>query len=936
MKGGCSQPPMVQEWKALGVVNRTNKQPGIYFSEVPKYLPFFHTESGRLIIVSNRSLVLGVGDSRILQLGIQFIGGTWHDTMDCCPLKSVRCRVKNSGSRLWVVLDNIGDKPQVISWRMPLVSLITSLEYCGVPDLGLRKIPVHKTPPLLKWKERFQAAELSELVEKHKSLFQDHIGCTSTFLVDDLPLACDLPRFSQPLTRSSGPSEEKLLRETIQHLLDDGVISQSKKELPTLIPIFGIPKKSGKVRIVLDFRYFNKCCIAQPFSRVNRLWTFSEIGPYQVGSQFDIRDSFFQVPLSSKIRENFGFRIGAEYFYFNRLPQGWVNSPHHFLRALSPTVAKVNAQIRGKLFTYMDDLLLLGQDTQSHVDDLKITFNIFAEDGWIFNRDKCKFLRTQFEFLGFTLSPKGWTPGSDFVQKLEDMTLPSTIHQWRSFKGWLQQLTPFLQDGSSVWNLVCDLEIDPTKKKWAEFMVTLKQHIISLQLHEVGQSDVYYVGVDASTYGWGCTLIHNKKLLGCCSGLWNPALRKKLQQDFRHSNELESEALVKALRTFRPWLWGRVVIVHSDNKSVVSFSNPDNCSNFVRRRLHAILDICPQIRFVSGVSNILPDFLSRCAIFGVHPPQSLSFLSSADLDDYHWGHLHAGHASLLTMLHRARSWGFVVSRETLLHRLKHCKICQRTAVFSRRTPLLSAVHATAPGMAISLDYLEPIGGQYLLVILDQFSRVVSLTVAPRATASVARRAGEAWVTSRGPVQVVQTDGGKHFLSRVFTEWVHEVGARHVISPPYDHRANGLVERCHQTILRILRALWLEGKHSRWQDLIPEVEWCMNNTYHRMIGMLPDQLWSANKQMIAQVNNRLKTLRDKLNTGKYWPSRSYQLHEAVWVYKLHLIDGKRFSKLEAPWDGPCYIEKVLSKHLYLIRDTKGTRRVVHFDLLRKYY
>ena len=74
--------------------------------------------------------------------------------------------------------------------------------------------------------------------------------------------------------------------------------------------------------------------------------------------------------------------------------------------------------------------------------------------------------------------------------------------------------------------------------------------------------------------GWGAVLLQEKS-----SGLWPQALKHQI------SNHLEMEAVVKALRKFRPWIFGARLTVFSDNSSVASIANADNRSPFIRRRL---------------------------------------------------------------------------------------------------------------------------------------------------------------------------------------------------------------------------------------------------------------------------------------------------------------------------------------------------------------
>ena len=69
---------------------------------------------------------------------------------------------------------------------------------------------------------------------------------------------------------------------------------------------------------------------------------------------------------------------------------------------------------------------------------------------------------------------------------------------------------------------------------------------------------------DASKLGWGAVLLVGRKIIRCAHGLW--------ASGFRHhvSNELELEALCRALCAFRPWIFGAPICAIMDDTSTVS------------------------------------------------------------------------------------------------------------------------------------------------------------------------------------------------------------------------------------------------------------------------------------------------------------------------------------------------------------------------------
>ena len=77
----------------------------------------------------------------------------------------------------------------------------------------------------------------------------------------------------------SGPAKEAKVLEEVQKLVKLGAVREVFHE-PYVIPAFGIPKKNGSTRLVLDFRKFNSCVHHQPFLPVNHDMSLAALRPF--------------------------------------------------------------------------------------------------------------------------------------------------------------------------------------------------------------------------------------------------------------------------------------------------------------------------------------------------------------------------------------------------------------------------------------------------------------------------------------------------------------------------------------------------------------------------------------------------------------------------------------------------------------------------------
>lgn len=107
------------------------------------------------------------------------------------------------------------------------------------------------------------------------------------------------------------------------------------------------------------------------------------------------------------------------------------------------------------------------------------------------------------------------------------------------------------------------------------------------------------------------------------------------------------------------------------------------------------------------------------------------------------------------------------------------------------------------------------GSSYVVSVIDDHSRLAyselhGSETAVTVTATLRRAA--TWMAEQGcgPLEAVMTDNHKAHTSDAFQALLGELGARHILTPPYTPRWNGKVERFHQTMERE----WAKGLRYR--------------------------------------------------------------------------------------------------------------------------
>lgn len=223
------------------------------------------------------------------------------------------------------------------------------------------------------------------------------------------------------------------------------------------------------------------------------------------------------------------------------------------------------------------------------------------------------------------------------------------------------------------------------------------------------------------------------------------------------------------------------------------------------------------VKFVPRQYNEEADLLSRWkrgtqskepAMEPSREKQTLAGNVSEDLNEYIWNIVHSGHMGMQGMLHIQRKWGIAASRMQLLKRLQACETCKRNYRVYKDTRLGSLNNSVKPNEIIGMDFIGPVDGKYMLVMVDFLSRRVQVSVCKRADRDSVLIGLMRWVQECGPVKKVVSDEGRQFTSEQVRHWCERGAVEQQFLHVYDDRSNGVVKKCNRSVLEALRKIKL--------------------------------------------------------------------------------------------------------------------------------
>ena len=89
-----------------------------------------------------------------------------------------------------------------------------------------------------------------------------------------------------------------------------------------------------------------------------------------------------------------------------------------------------------KVVVYLDDILVTGEDEQSHLRTLETVLKRLSESGLRVKQSKCLFMAPTVSFLGHRIDADGLHPLKDKVEAIEAAPSPTNVTELKSYLGY--------------------------------------------------------------------------------------------------------------------------------------------------------------------------------------------------------------------------------------------------------------------------------------------------------------------------------------------------------------------------------------------------------------------------------------------------------------------------------------------------------------------
>ena len=378
----------------------------------------------------------------------------------------------------------------------------------------------------------------------------------------------------QPMRRTPQAfegEEEKYLKEQ----LETGVIQPSNSAWSS--PIVMVRKKTGDVRVCIDYRKLNERTIkdAYPLPRIDMC--LDCLSSAKIFSTIDLQSAYMQLELTEEDRSKTAFITKYGLFEYSVMPFGLCNAPSTFQRCMELVFRGLQWNF---LLVYLDDIIVLASNFEEHLARLEEVFKRLFQSGLKMKPSKCELFRTEVLFLGHVVNQDGLQPNPKIIEKVLTWKEPCCVKEVQSYLGLCSYYRQYIQNFSHVAAPLTKLTKKKVKFVWDEScqiaFEVLKDKLCSAPILAYPKQDLKYIlDTDASDVGIGAVLSQvqegKERVIAYASKKLNS------QQQKYSVTRRELLAVITFMNQFRHYLLGRNFLLRTDHGSlrwIFEFKDP--------------------------------------------------------------------------------------------------------------------------------------------------------------------------------------------------------------------------------------------------------------------------------------------------------------------------------------------------------------------------
>ena len=371
-------------------------------------------------------------------------------------------------------------------------------------------------------------------------------------------------------------AEEEIMSAEIKQYLDLGLIRESTS--PWSSPVLMIRKPDGNIRFCIDYRKLNSVTKkdSYPMPRIDDL--LSSLQGSKLFSTMDIASGYWNVPMAERSIEKTAFTCKFGLYEWTVMPFGLCNAVPAFERLMETVLVDLKWRI---CLVYLDDCVIFSKTFPEHLRRIRLVLSRFRKAGFKLKMSKCHWGKTSITFLGHMVTSQGILPNPSKVKSVMTAKRPVDLTSLRAFLGLTGYFRRFIKGYATITSPLEKLKLKDAKFEWTQecedAIEELKIKLCSPPVLAYPLFDKpFIIYTDASKLAVGAILMQRQegkeRVIAYVSKSLDNGQRKLVTKD-NGISELESWAVVFAVRKFRAYIDRRKFELYTDHKALTWLFN---------------------------------------------------------------------------------------------------------------------------------------------------------------------------------------------------------------------------------------------------------------------------------------------------------------------------------------------------------------------------
>jgi hypothetical protein len=406
------------------------------------------------------------------------------------------------------------------------------------------------------------------------------------------------------------------LKSYLEEMLRKGYIRISKSEAG--YPVMFVPKKNGKLRLVVDYRRLNDITVKDrtPLPLINELK--DRLHGMKYFTALDLKGAYNLIRIKEGHEWKTAFRTKFGLYEYLVMPFGLTNAPATFQRMINNVLREY---LDVFVVCYLDDILIFSGTEEEHTEHVHKVLQALENAKLLVEPEKSHFHASEVEFLGHIISHNEIRMDPKKLSAVKDWKKPESVKEVQAFLGFANYYRKFLRDFGKLAAPLTELTKKDRPFIWRPDIQDAFDKIKDLILSEpilkmFDPTRPIELETDASDFALGAQIGQRDD-----NGTLHPIA---FYSHKLHGAELnypiydkEFLAIVQAFKEFRHYLLGshHQVTVYTDHKNISHFATTQQLSRRQLGYAEYLAEFDYKIVHRKGSENGRADAISRRADF---------------------------------------------------------------------------------------------------------------------------------------------------------------------------------------------------------------------------------------------------------------------------------------------------------------------------------